>query len=136
MLDVLSKVDMIVGRTGRKRQWSLLRYVDYIIAKDLFEKGHNKPIKYNQYSMRWDVMGPVFARSRSLKPLLDELARATHTSTSTFGSFYMPYLIEIIINAKIIPNEIAEVYNMDEKAGVALAKEIERSRSRSGLHYR
>ena len=136
MLDVLSKADIIVGRTGRKRQWSLLRYIDYIIAKDLFEKSQNKPIKYNQYSMRWDVMGPVFARSRSLKPVLDELARATHSSTSTFGSFYLPYLIQIIINAKMIPNEIAEVSNMDEKADVALVKEIERARSRNDFHYR
>jgi replication factor C large subunit len=136
MLDVLSKADIIVGRTARKRQWSLLRYIDYIIAKDLFEKSQNKPIKYNQYSMRWDVMGPVFARSRSLKPVLDELARATHSSTSTFGSFYLPYLIQIIINAKMIPNEIAEVSNMDEKEEVALVKEIERARSRSHLHYR
>lgn len=126
ILDILSRADIIVGRIGRKRQWSLLRYIDYIIAKDLFDKSRSKLIKYNQYSMRWDVMGPVFARSRSLKPVLDELARLTHSSTSTFGSFYLPYLIQIIINTKMIPNEIAEVSNMDEKAGIALAKEIER----------
>jgi replication factor C large subunit len=130
ILDVLSKADIIVGRTGRKRQWSLLRYIDYIIAKDLFDKSRGKLIKYNQYSMRWDIMGPVFARSRSLKPVLDELSRVTHTSTSTFGSFYLPYLIQIMINAKMISTEIAEVSNMDEKAGIALAKEIERMRNR------
>jgi len=73
-------------------------------------------------------MGPVFARGRSLKPVLDDLARVTHSSTSTFGSFYLPYLIQIMINAKMIPTEIAEVSNMDEKAGIALAKEIERTR--------
>ena len=128
ILDVLSKADIIVGRIGRRRQWSLLRYIDYIIAKDLFDKSRSKLIKYNQYSMRWDVMGPVFARSRSLKPVLDELARVTHSSTSTFGSFYLPYLIQIMINAKMIPTEIAEISNMDEKAGIALAKEIERMR--------
>jgi len=130
ILDVLSKADIIVGRTGRKRQWSLLRYIDYIIAKDLFDKSRGKLIKYNQYSMRWDIMGPVFARSRSLKPVLDELSRVTHSSTSTFGSFYLPYLIQIMINAKMISTEIAEVSNMDEKAGIALAKEIERMRNR------
>jgi len=130
ILDVLSKADIIVGRIGRKRQWSLLRYIDYILAKDLFDKSRNKLIKYNQYSMRWDVMGPVFARSRSLKPVLDELARLTHTSTSTFGSFYLPYLIRIMINAKMIPTEITELSNMDEKAGIALAKEVERMRNR------
>ena len=130
ILEVLSRADIIVGRVARKRQWSLLRYIDNIIAKDLFEKSRNKSIRYNQYSMRWDVMGPIFARSRSLKPVLEELAHVMHASTSTFGSFYLPYLIRIMINARILPNEIAEVSNMDEKAGLALAKEIERMKKR------
>jgi hypothetical protein len=80
--------------------------------------------------MRWDVMGPIFARSRSLRPVLEDMAHLMHTSTSVFGSFYLPYLIRIVINAKMNPNEITEVSNMDEKAGIALAKEIERMRKR------
>jgi replication factor C large subunit len=130
ILDILSKADIIVGRIGRKRQWSLLRYIDNIIANDLFDKGRDKAIRYSQYPMRWDIMGPIFARSRSLKPILQEMAHQMHTSTSIFGSFYLPYLIHIMINAKMDPNEIAEVSNMDEKAGAALAKEMERMRKR------
>jgi replication factor C large subunit len=130
ILDILSKVDIIVGRIGRKRQWSLLRYIDNIIANDLFDKSHNRAIRYSQYPMRWDIMGPIFARSRSLRPVLQEMARQMHTSTSIFGSFYLPYLIRIMINAEVDPIEMAEVSNMDEKAGLALAKEIERIRKR------
>jgi replication factor C large subunit len=130
LLEVVSRADLIVGRIARKRQWSLLRYIDNIIAKDLFEKSHNKSIRYNQYSMRWDVMGPIFARSRSLKPILEEMAHVMHSSISMFGSLYLPYLIQIMMNAKIDPNEIAEVSNMDEKSGLALAKEIERLKKR------
>jgi replication factor C large subunit len=130
LLEVVSRADLIVGRIARKRQWSLLRYIDNIIAKDLFEKSHNKSIRYNQYSMRWDVMGPIFARSRSLKPILEEMAHVMHSSISMFGSLYLPYLIQIMMNAKIDPNEIAEVSNMDEKSGLALAKEIERMKKR------
>jgi replication factor C large subunit len=126
LLEVVSRADLIVGRIARKRQWSLLRYIDNIIAKDLFEKSRNKSIRYNQYSMRWDVMGPIFARNRSLKALLENLAHAMHVTTSIFGSLYLPYLIRIIINAKIDPDEIAEISSMDEKAGPALAKEVER----------
>ena len=126
LLEVVSRADLIVGRIARKRQWSLLRYIDNIIAKDLFEKSRNKSIRYNQYSMRWDVMGPIFARSRSLKPILEEMAHVTHSSISMFGSFYLPYILQIMMNAEIDPNEIVEVSNKDEKAGLALAKEIER----------
>jgi hypothetical protein len=49
-----------------------------------------------------------------------------HVTTSIFGCLYLPYLIRIIINAKIDPDEIAEISSMDEKAGPALAKEVER----------
>lgn len=126
LLEVVSRADLIVGRIARKRQWSLLRYIDNIIAKDLFQKSRSKSIRYNQYSMRWDVMGPIFARSRSLKPILEEMAHVSHSSISMFGCLYLPYLLQIMINAKMDPNEIAEVSNMDEKSGLALAKEIER----------
>jgi replication factor C large subunit len=130
LLEVVSRADLIVGRIARKRQWSLLRYIDNIIAKELFEKSRSKSIRYNQYSMRWDVMGPIFARSRSLKPILEEMAHVSHSSISMFGCLYLPYLLEIMINAKMDPNEIAEVSNMDEKSGLALAKEIERMKKR------
>jgi replication factor C large subunit len=130
LLEVVSRADLIVGRIARKRQWSLLRYIDNIIAKDLFEKSRNKSIRYNQYSMRWDVMGPIFARSRALKPILEEMAHVTHSSISMFGSLSLPYLIQIMINAKMDPNEIVEVSNTDEKSGLALAKEIERMKKR------
>jgi hypothetical protein len=79
--------------------------------------------------MRWDIMGPIFARSRSLKPIVQQLAHQMHTSTSTFGSFYLPHLIHIMKNAKVDPNQIREFSNMDEKALIALVKEIERMRS-------
>lgn len=130
LLEVVSRADLIVGRIARKRQWSLLRYIDNIIAKDLFEKSHSKSIRYNQYSMRWDVMGPIFARSRPLKPILGEMAHVCHSSISMFGCLYLPYLLQIMINARMDPNEIAEVSNMDEKSGLALAKEIERMKKR------
>lgn len=131
ILEVLSRADIIVGRVSRKRQWSLLKYIDNIIVNDLFERSRNKSIRYNQYSMRWDIMGPTFARSRSLTPVIQEMAHAVHSSISIFGSLYLPYLIQIMTNQKIAPNEIAEVSNMDEKSGLALAKEIERTRKRS-----
>jgi replication factor C large subunit len=130
ILEVLSRADIIVGRVSRKRQWSLLKYIDNVIVKDLFERSRNKSIRYNQYSMRWDIMGPTFARSRSLTPVIQEMAHAVHSSISIFGSLYLPYLIQIMTNAKIAPDEIAEVSNMDEKSGLALAEEIERTRKR------
>src|SRR5919108_792839 len=130
MLDALSKADVIVGRIGENRQWSLLKYLDNIIAYGLFEESRNKGIKYNQYSMIWPVMAPIFARAQSMRRLLSDLAEATHTSKSIFGSFYFPYIIQIMLDNKIDPREFARFSNLDENAGETLAKEMERARRR------
>jgi replication factor C large subunit len=128
LLDVLSKVDVIVGRIGQNRRWSLLKYLDNIIAYGLFENSRNRGIKYNQYSIIWPVMAPIFARAQSIKNFLLDIAEKAHTSKSIFGLLYFPYLIQIMIDNKEDPHEFARILNLDEKAGEALAKEMERRR--------
>jgi len=130
LLDTLSKVDIIVGRIGRNRQWSLLKYLDNIVSYGLFEDSRNKGIKYSQYSMIWPVMAPIFARAQSLRGLLSNLAKAAHTSRSTFGSFYFPYMIQVLLDNKVDPNRFARFSNLDENAVETLAKEMERARRR------
>jgi replication factor C large subunit len=127
LLDVLSKVDVTVGRIGRNRRWSLLKYLDNIIAYGLFEKSRNRGIKYNQYNFVWPVMAPIFSRGQSIKILLSDLAEKTHNSKSIFGSFYLPYLVQIMIDNRVDPQEFARFLNLDEKVGEALAKEMERT---------
>jgi len=124
ILDVLSKADIIVGRIGENRQWSLLRYIDNIIAYGLFQNSRNKGIKYNQYGLSWPIMGPIFVRGMSMKNLLLELAQENHTSTSIFGSIYLPYLIRVMIDNEVNPKDFVKALNLDEKSGEALAKEM------------
>ena len=124
ILDVLSKADIIVGRIRENRQWSLLRYIDNIIAYGLFQNSRNKGIKYNQYGLSWPIMQPIFIRGRYMKNLLLELAQENHTSTSIFGSICLPYLIRIMIDNKMDSKDFVKVLNLDEKSGEALTKEM------------
>jgi replication factor C large subunit len=126
LLDVLSQADMIVGRAGRRRQWSLLKYLNDMISYGLYEYSHNKGIKYSQYGMIWPIMGPILARSQSMKIVLSSLAQKAHLSRSTFGADYLPYLIKIMIDYKVDPIEFASISNIDEKVGEVLAKEMGR----------
>ncbi|HEY1249496.1 MAG TPA: AAA family ATPase [Nitrososphaera sp.] len=128
LLEILSKVDMLVGRANASRQWRLLKYVNSIIGTRLYEKSRRKGIKYNQYMMPWPVMGPIFARSQSTKKILNELALALHISRSSAGLFVLPYFIKIMINENIDPIEFAADSNFrDESAvGESITKEIER----------
>jgi replication factor C large subunit len=132
MLDILSKIDVLVGRMGTNRQWSLLKYFDTLIAYGLFYISRNKAIKYSQYNMAWPLMGPILARGQSLKKLAGDLAQAAHTSKSTFSTLYLPYLIQVMINNEHDPGIFATSSNLDEKAGEVLAKEMSLLRKRNG----
>jgi replication factor C large subunit len=130
LLDVLSRADLVVGRIGKNRRWSLLRYMDNIIAYGLFENTRKLGIKYNHYSMTWPIMAPIFARAQLMRNLLSKLATKTHTSKSTFGSLYLPYLVKIMNDNKVDPGELVLDLNLDEKEAEALAKEMERTLER------
>ncbi len=132
MLDILSKIDVLVGRMGTNRQWSLLKYFDTLIAYGLFYISRNKAIKYSQYNMAWPLMGPILARGQSLKKLAGDLAHAAHTSKSTFSTLYLPYLVQVMINNEHDPRIFATSSNLDEKAGEVLAKEMSLLRKRNG----
>lgn len=125
LLDVLSKVDFVVGRMAKNRRWSLLRYIDYMIAYGLFENSRKLGLKYNQYSMIWPIMAPIFARGQLMKNLLLKFALQTHTSKSIFGSLYLPYLVKIMHDNNIDPRELVVELDLDQKEGEALAKELE-----------
>ncbi len=126
LLDVLSRADMIVGRANALRQWHLLKYVNSLIATELYQKSRQKGIKYHQYSMPWPIMGPIFARSQSTRIILDELALTLHMSRSSAGLFVLPYFIRTMIDEKIDPVEFAIDNFQDESVGESIAKEIEK----------
>jgi replication factor C large subunit len=126
LLDVLSRTDIVVGRANASRQWHLLKYVNSLLARGLYERSRNKGIKYSQYHMSWHVMGPIFARSQSTRRILDELAPSLHVSRSSAGLFVLPYFIRIMIEKKIDPVEFAIDNFQDDSVSESLVKEIEK----------
>ena len=46
-------------------------------------------IEYNQYSVPFSSMGPIFMRGQSLRPLRTELSKIFHTSVSSIGLFLL-----------------------------------------------
>ena len=128
LLNVLSKADIIVGRANASRQWHLLKYVNSLIATGLYDKSRQKGIKYQQYSMPWSVMGPIFARSQSTKKILDELALTLHLSRSSAGLFVLTYFIRAMIDEKIDLVDFAIGNFQDESVGEAIAKEIDKAK--------
>ena len=128
MLDTLSRADVVVGRVSRRRHWSLLRYVRDMLAHGLYEKSRGKGIKYSQYAMPWQVMGPLFARGQTVRKVSSAIAPAMHVSKRTFGTFVLPYLARAMADEKVDPVQFAVDNFDDSSVGESLAKEIERAR--------
>ncbi|MEW5841394.1 AAA family ATPase [Nitrososphaera sp.] len=129
-LDVLSRADVVAGRVSRRRQWSLLRYVGDMLAHGLYDVTRGKAARYTQYSMPWQVMGPVFARAQSIRKVSSALAPATHVSRSTCSTFVLPYLVRQMAQKKVDPVEFAIDNFNDESIGESLAKEMEKAAAR------
>jgi replication factor C large subunit len=121
---------MVVGRVARNRQWSLLRYVRDMLASGLFEKSRGRGIKYSQYAMPWPVMGPVFARSQTVRKITSAVGPAMNVSRSTAATYVLPYLARALVDEKVDPAEFAVTNFGDESIGESLAKEMERAKGR------
>ncbi|MCH7941575.1 MAG: AAA family ATPase [Thaumarchaeota archaeon] len=116
MLEVISKADMLYGKIFKTQEWRLLRYLDSILL-GLYKKGTS--VRYSQYNLSWPILNRLRWDGRSIKALAKVMAKKFHISTSTFATFYLPYILFMIKNKKL-------ELEVDESFDDIIEKEIER----------
>ena len=131
MLEKLSEIDLFINRIYEKRNWSLLRYANDLFLHKLFSISRDKAIEYNQYSVPFSSMGPIFMRGQSLRPLRTELSKIFHTSVSKIGLFYYSNFIVILKNLAIQDLDFDNPDNL--KLNEILKKEIEKQSIKTKL---
>lgn len=125
LLDHLSELDVVLGRSLAMRNWKILRYFPLILTKSLFHESRNKYIRYNRYSIGFENMG-IFSRAQGLRKALQILAQYFHTSRSTFGSFYFEPLRQILSNSNQYEDLIRRTITSEKEADV-LVREVSRT---------
>ena len=125
LLDRLSELDVILGRSLVMRNWKILRYFPLILTRSLFYESRNKYIRYNRYSIGFEHMG-IFSRAQGLKKTLRILAQYFHTSRSTFGSFYFEPLRQILTRTTEYEKLIRSTITSEKEADV-MVREISRT---------
>ena len=131
LLEKLSEIDLFVDRIYEKRNWSLLRYANDLFLNKLFRISRDKAIEYNQYSVPFSAMGPIFMRGQTLRPLRTELSKIFHTSVSKIGLFYYSNFIMIMKNLAIQDLDFDNPDNL--KFNELINKEIEKQSSKTKL---
>lgn len=125
LLDRLSELDVVLGRSLAMRNWKILRYFPLILTKSLFHESRNKYIRYNRYSIGFENMG-IFSRAQGLRKTLQILAQYFHTSRSTFGSFYFEPLRQVLSNSNQYEDLIRRTITSEKEADV-MVREVSRT---------
>jgi replication factor C large subunit len=98
MLDVISKADVLYGRIMRTQEWRMLRYLDNILL-DLYRA--DSAVRYSQYNLPWPLLNRLRWDGKKIKELASILAKKMHVSQSTFGTFFLPYVLLCMKNKKL-----------------------------------
>ena len=106
-LQVISEADMLYGRIMKTQEWRLLRYLDSILL-GLYKK--DTTIRYSQYNLSWQVLNRLRWDGSKFKSISKNLSKQLHISSSTFATFYLPYILFCMKNDSL-ELEFDEVYS-------------------------
>ena len=107
MLQVISEADLIYGKIMKTQEWRLLRYLDSVLL-GLYKEG--TAARYSQFNLTWPVLNRLRWDGKAIRRFTSTLAKRMHVSTSSFATFYFPYLLLCMKN-KTIDLGVDETYN-------------------------
>ena len=114
-LQVISEADLLYGRIMKTQEWRLLRYLDSILL-GLYKK--DTTIRYSQYNLSWQVLNRLRWDGSKFKSISKNLSKQLHISSSTFATFYLPYILFCM------KNDFLEL-DLDDTYDELIEKEIE-----------
>lgn len=126
VLDELSRIDALLGRSMEKRNWRVLKYLPCLITYAIFPHTRLKQLHYNRYSIGFQYMGNIFMRALGLRNALLSLSKDFHVSKSNFGSFILPFMLRVL--GKNLESEMYIRHSLlDDKSVAALGRETKRA---------
>ena len=114
-LQIISEADLLYGRIMKTQEWRLLRYLDSILL-GLYKK--DTTIRYSQYNLSWQILNRLRWDGSKFKAISKNLSKQLHISSSTFATFYLPYILFCM------KNDFLEL-ELDDTYDELIEKEIE-----------
>ena len=124
-LEVLSRADVIMGRSMRGRDWRLLRYLDPMLAYELLPALGDGGPRFTIDAVPWPLQLRIWNDSKKLKDVAALVGR--RTGESWRGSLVedMPYLL-LLCSEKGFRAEVVMSLDLQENYEIFLAKEAAR----------
>jgi len=125
-LDALSRADVLMGRIIRGRDWRLLRYLDQMLASDVWAALGDGGAKYTLDSVPWPLQVRIWNDSRRLREI--GLLEGRRTGISQRGALVedVPF-IAVLSRDRKFREALVRSLDLDEGYAEFLAKEAARS---------
>ena len=121
-LDALSRADVLVGRIMRGKDWRLLRYLDPLLANDLWKSLGDGGPRFTLDAVPWPLQIRIWNDSRKLKDIAGLAGRRVGISQRSFLVEDMPYLL-LLCADRGFREALAKSLGLEENYSLFLAKE-------------
>ncbi|HXY56303.1 MAG TPA: AAA family ATPase [Nitrososphaerales archaeon] len=128
-LDVLSRADVVMGRIMKGRDWRLLRYVDPLLASDLWRALGDGGLRYTLDAVPWPLQVRIWNDSKKLKDIAERVGKRTGASQRASLVADLPYLI-LLCAQKEFRESLVRGLDLEENYDLFLEKEAVRSARR------
>jgi len=125
-LDGLSRADVLMGRIMRGKDWRLLRYLDQMLATDVWSALGDGGARYTLDSVPWPLQVRIWNDSRRLKEIGRLEGRRTGISQKGALVEDIPFLL-VLSKDRSFREALVHSLDLDEGYAAFLAKEAARS---------
>jgi len=128
-LDVLSRADVVMGRIMKGKDWRLLRYLDPLLANELWKALGDGGARFTLDAVPWPLQVRIWNDSRKLKDVAALMGKRVGISQRGFLVEDMPYLLLLCADVGF-REELVKSLDLEENYALFLAKESGRSARR------
>jgi replication factor C large subunit len=125
-LEVVSRVDILMGRMMASRDWRLLRYLDRQLVEELYPIVKGAGVKYTgKDDLPFPVLLRIWNDSKKVREISTRYAAKAHTSGRSARSQDVPYLFALC-SSKRFREGLERALDLDETYDKFLQKEAAR----------
>ena len=128
-LDVLSRADVVMGRIMKGKDWRLLRYLDPLLANELWKALGDGGPRFTLDAVPWPLQVRIWNDSRKLKDIAARAGKRVGISQRSFLVEDMPYLLLLCADMGF-REELVKSLGLEENYSLFLMKESGRAASR------
>jgi len=128
-LDVLSRADVVMGRIMKGKDWRLLRYLDPLLANELWKALGDGGLRYTLDAVPWPLQLRIWNDSRKLKDVAALMGKRVGISQRSFLVEDMPYVLLLCADEEF-RGALVKSLDLEENYAIFLAKEGGRAAGR------